>query len=79
MWFIGVEVEQEGVHPLLRKNPGSAPGPCYYFSPESKQSIPVKQPSLPPSPQTKYFVNLQWGYYFEHSVGAREPDPVTGK
>ena len=58
MWFIGVEVEQEGVHPLLRKNPGSAPGPCYYFSPESKQSIPVKQPSLPPS-QTKYFVNLQ--------------------
>ena len=51
MWFIGVEVEQEGVHPLLRKNPGSAPGPCYYFSPESKQSIPVKQPSLPPPPK----------------------------
>ena len=25
MWFIGVEVEQE-MHPLLKKNPGSAPG-----------------------------------------------------
>ena len=65
MWFIGVEVEQEGVHPLLiseasEKNPGSsAPGLCYYFSPESKQSTPVKQPSLLPPSQTKYFVNLQ--------------------
>ena len=27
MWFIGVEVEQERVHPLLKKNPGSAPVP----------------------------------------------------
>ena len=27
IWFIGVEVEQaRRVHPLLKKNPGSAPG-----------------------------------------------------
>ena len=34
MWFISVEVEQEGVHPLLRKNPGSAPvwGDTYLYS-----------------------------------------------
>ena len=25
MWFIGVEVEQETIAPLSKKNPGSAP------------------------------------------------------